>query len=887
METMEKKYTAHIISHSHWDREWYFPLEQYRIRLVDMIDRLLDTLEQDGSYRAFLLDGHTALVEDYLAVKPQNEGRLAAQIQAGRIQIGPWYILPDQMLVSGEAHIRNYLMGEGICARFGRNMRLGYAPDAFGHPSQLPQIYRKLGLGEILFWRGLTDEIKTNEFVWQGPDGSEILGCNLGYGYGNCPNLPGEPRAFLDRVAYVVRHYAPRSNGNVILIMNGRDHLEAQEHIPAMVGAANELGGEIRVVHSTLPDYMADLRASLNLSSLPRHTGALYDSGRVALLEGTLSTRMYLKQHNQAVEDLYESWAEPFSSISHIAGAGEYPADLLRHGWRFVLQNHPHDSITGCSVDEVHREMMTRFASARQIGDTLTSRALRAVVGKGAEATEDCYVTVFNPSPYPRSQAVECAVEWNLVLSNALIYEHMCREQYDDAGADVPLPTSVFLEDGEGNRVPGVLMSTARGKTMRYYTYTQPHEFYAHICRVGFTATDVPGLGYKAHKVVFGYEAAEKPASGEAGYAMENSHFKVEYCRGKLNVLEKATGRRFTDCGALVDEGDAGDEYLFHAAQGPVARLDPAHVRTNVSRDGVRQVLRLKGVMPLPAGLLEDGLTRSGETVPCPVEMEVSITEAEARVDFKTTFENHANNHRLRAAFQTDVQANEYDCENIFCVDHHKMEHGIATRSQKRFASVSDGVVGVTVANAGLPEVEVQRTQGGALILLTLLRCVGIMANGPTGLNIPTPEAQCHGTHVFEYSFIPHRRNWLESGAFRLAHAFCAPMRALQTADGEKPQMLEASWVSIDAPELVLSAFKQAEALDNTFILRCYNTSGNAVRATVSLGFDVTGAHWMDLRERKLKELPIDKGNNVVIEAGPWEIVTLGLDTRPEGGRGE
>ncbi|MEL7607892.1 MAG: glycosyl hydrolase-related protein [Bacillota bacterium] len=875
----KKTYKAHIVSHSHWDREWYFSLEEYRILLVDMIDRLMALLEADDDYRAFMLDGHTALVEDYLAIKPQNEERLAEHIRAGRILIGPWYVLPDQMLISGEAHVRNYLFGERICRRYGQNMNLGYAPDAFGHPSQLPQIYRKLGLGEILFWRGLTGEIASNEFIWQAPDGSEILGNNLAYGYGNCPNMPAEPKAFLDRVDYVVKHYALRSKSNVMLVMNGRDHLEAQPHIAAMAKAADALSADTEVLHSTLTDYMADLRASLDVSSLPRYKGALYDWGRVALLQGTLSTRMVLKQLNQAVEDLYEHWAEPFSSVGQIEGVSEYPRDLIRHGWRFILQNHPHDSITGCGVDEVHREMMTRFASARQIGETLTDRALRSVAGKGAEPAKDCYISVFNPSPYGRTQAVDCAVEFNLRLSNALIYERMRREQYDDTGADLPLPTSVALEDPEGNRIPGVLKSARIGKVMRYYTYTQPHEFYAHICKVSFVAADVPALGYRAYKVIFGYDEIGESFPKAAESSIENSHFKVEYTRGKIDILAKDTGRRFYDCGALRDEGDAGDEYLFREAKGAVARMDPTAAQVSISRDEVRQSLRLKGVLSLPCGLSDDGESRSCEEVSCPVEIEISISDAEPRVDFKTTFENRANNHRLRAAFQTDVQTDRYDCENIFCVDGHDIAKGgetVVTRSQKRFVSVGDTARGVTVANKGLPEVEVKKTERGALMLVTLLRSVGIMANGPTGLNIPTPEAQCIGKHIFEYSFIPHRGDWLNSRAFRLVHAFCEPMRALQSEDGKKPGRPEASWLSIDAPELVLSAFKQAETLDNTFVLRFYNTCGQPVNAAVTLGFDVASAYLMDLRERKMEELPVAH-NAVTVQVGPWEIVTLGL----------
>ncbi len=872
---MHKKYEAHIISHSHWDREWYLPLEEYRVWLVDMIDRLLDVLQADDDYHAFMLDGHTALVEDYLAVKPENEERLAGYIRAGRILVGPWYVLPDQMLVSGEAHIRNYLLGQRLCRRLGGNMQLGYAPDAFGHPAQLPQVYKKLGLGEILFWRGLGDGLGSNEFVWQGPDGSEILGLNLAYGYGNCPNLPAQPGAFLDRIDYVVRHYAPLSATGVMLVMNGRDHLEAQPHIPAMARQASAMSEDTEIVHSDLPAYVAALRSQLDVAAIPRHQGALYSAGRVALLEGTLSTRMYLKQENQHVEDLLERWAEPFCSLAQIAGGESYPVELLRHAWRFLLQNHPHDSITGCSVDEVHREMMVRFASAGQTGQRLLNRAFGQLAGVGAEESEDVYITVYNPSPYVRSEEVQGKAEMFLRLSNALIYEHMRREQFEDGEAGRPLPTSLELEDEHGVRVTAHLEKACVEKVMRYYTYTQPHEFYAHCCYFRFVAEDVPPLGYKNYRVVPGYGPAAPAAPQGPGAVQENRHFRLWAENARLYLLDKRSGRQYSDIGALWDDGDAGDEYLYHAALGPALRLEEAEVQATGSG------LFVKGVLRLPEGLLDDAATRSETLVDCPVEMEVRLHETEPRVDFFTSFTNRAQNHRLRAVFPAGVQADCFVCDNTFGADCHRLPPApgqTAARSQKRFTSVSDGQFGAAVANRGLPEVEVRQEGEETKIFLTLLRCVGIMANGPTGLNIPTPEGQCLGRHHFAYSFFPHKGGWQQGKVPRLAENFCLPLAVRQMEDGKKPARGSYSGIAIEAPELVLSAFKQAENLKHTFILRLYNPGGGAVKSRVQLGFACKTAHLCNLREEKETDIPLQE-NSLQLELGPYEILTLALNT--------
>jgi len=96
------KHKIHLISLTHWDREWRFCFEETRMLLVEMMDGLLDLLDHQDRYRHYHLDGHSILLEDYLQARPENRDRLTRHIRSGRILIGPWYTLPA---TSGESLI--------------------------------------------------------------------------------------------------------------------------------------------------------------------------------------------------------------------------------------------------------------------------------------------------------------------------------------------------------------------------------------------------------------------------------------------------------------------------------------------------------------------------------------------------------------------------------------------------------------------------------------------------------------------------------------------------------------------------------------------------------------------------------------------------------------
>ncbi|TML50811.1 MAG: glycoside hydrolase, partial [Actinobacteria bacterium] len=148
-----------VVPHTHWDREWYLPFEFFRLRLGSVVDGVLDTLERDPSFTSFTLDGQAIVLEDYAEVRPENAGRLQALLDAGRLEAGPSYVLPDEILVGAESLVRNLLLGRLVCRRFGvEPSGAGYLPDSFGHPAQLPQILAGFGIRTFLFSRGMGDE---------------------------------------------------------------------------------------------------------------------------------------------------------------------------------------------------------------------------------------------------------------------------------------------------------------------------------------------------------------------------------------------------------------------------------------------------------------------------------------------------------------------------------------------------------------------------------------------------------------------------------------------------------------------------------------------------------------------------------------------------------
>jgi alpha-mannosidase len=927
-------HTLTIVSHTHWDREWYQPFQEYRIRLVQLVDRLLDLLAEDPGYRHFTLDGQTILLEDYLEIRPEREQTLRQYIQEGRLLAGPWYILPDEFLVSPEATIRNLMLGDRVSRRFGPKMAVGYVPDSFGHISQLPQILRGFGLDAAVLWRGVGDA--PNEFQWAAPDGSQVLVLHLRDGYGNAAWLPDEGEGIAGHLARLAHSLAPHATTPHLLAMNGTDHLEPMAGLPAFIADADARLPELEIRHGTLPQFVAAVRAAQPKLEIRR--GEMRWPGRANLLPGVFSARIWIKQRNAHCETLLEKWAEPFSALAHAYGLETPARDLSAlcwQAWRYLIQNHPHDSICGCSVDAVHKEMDVRFDWVEQIGEEVTRQSLQALAAAvDTTAGDGLPVVVFNPTAGPRTDLVTLRIPFpgdvdavelttpdgrslpcdivgrvpassrHLDLDRGELREALTRAVRDTVGEDglqsvrASVVGDLALIEAALAPLPPAsgAVEAARAQVEALLADESIQRFRLQLSRYGevevrTVSPEVPGLGYLA--------LAARPAQGEPDpgpppdrLRLENEFFVVEpdLANGRLAVTDKRTGLIFPGLHRLVDGGDRGDEYNYcppehdHLVSAPEA---PPTIRL-LERSPVRQILEIAQVFLIPLGLAPDRASRSRHLVPLPVTTRVSLSPGVPRIEFATTLINQAPDHRLRVHFPAPLVTGTAHAEGHFDVLSRSLalptgtaawrEPPVPTSHQRTFVDVNDGQVGLLVANRGLPEYEVIPHAEGVTVALTLLRCVGWLSRedlscreGLAGPAYPTPGAQCPGEHTFAYALVPHAGGW--EAAWAQAQAFNAPLRGVATSPSQGPLPPALSFLRAEPSSFVLTAVKRAEAGDG-LIVRGYNITDSPQEVQLHLDRAWRRATRVGLDEGVRGELVLE-GNSVCFAAGPKEIVTV------------
>jgi mannosylglycerate hydrolase len=364
--------------------------------LVDVVDEVLDELERDERL-SFTLDGQLATVDDYLEIRAEAEPRIRSLVESGRLAIGPWQTLVDEFLVDGETIVRNLEAGLARGEQLGRTMRVGYLPDMFGHVAQMPQILRAAAIDAAVVWRGVPAAVDSHRFLWEAPDGSTVVAEYLPAGYENAAYL-FETAAEPD-LAPLEERLRPWFDGDDILGMVGTDHMPLVRDLTARLPEGVTVG--------TLADYLAGVKSD----GLATWQGELRSGARANLLPGVVSTRIDLKAACARAERWLERYAEPLETLY----GGRWPERFLREAWTRMFQNAAHDSICGCSADEVSAQVLVRYAEAEQIARELTGRALARIaagVPRGAFA-------VVNPSPRPRVDLVELEVvapeEWEAV----------------------------------------------------------------------------------------------------------------------------------------------------------------------------------------------------------------------------------------------------------------------------------------------------------------------------------------------------------------------------------------------------------------------------------------------------------------------------------------
>lgn len=804
---IDEPLTVCVVAHTHWDREWYHSAGRFRQGLVALVDALLSG-EIPAAF-PFLLDGQAVVLEDYLSIRPDMAAALAERLQRGELEAGPWYVLADGLIPSGEAMVRNLLVGRRVLRRFGATApSVAYCPDTFGHSAAIPVIANGFGFPLAIVWRGYGSARwpKGDVANWVGADGSKVLLYHLppdGYETGSA--LPVDADHAAKRWAAFSALMRERTATGVVLLPNGADHHALQPDIEQAVAALSVAAGSNTVLRTSLSEFSERLRnAASEHSALPTVRGELRDSyGYTWTLNGTFGTRAHQKRANARAERLLLRDVEPWTVLAWLHGGdvatrtsaagrvtlAQLPA-LLDANWRTLLRAHPHDTLCGCSIDAVARAMDVTIESAVQQAEGLRAAALQLAL------QHDSVKARARPlSDTPKLVIRNRVARWRGGLAEVVLDEtigDVAVGPSSAAVAEVGAQSVVSVPKVNGFPVQ-TLESTSvfrRRESPQHY----PDNDLVREQRTLVWVPPVPPVGLAAHSVSFEHLPAESSdaarlrskqreqighgtsenASREAIHEIENAQNGfgfapatarklddgVELSNGLLTVRAtrsgislEGNGRTLVNVLTFESSRDVGDSYT------PSIRGTPQPLSIGLSRVKLSGPLRASAIVYFRSDykVFDTG-----------VQAEIILDAAAKIVCVEILGNNQQRHHRLRVAFNTDVVADPTTSESqidvwadaafgpvnrpsLIVPAHDQTREMVPpTMPMHRWATMSNATRGATLHADGLAEVEANRESGA--ISLTLVRAIGDLSlnnlperPGHAGWPVPIPMAQSLG----------------------------------------------------------------------------------------------------------------------------------------------
>lgn len=868
---------VHITPHMHWDREWYFTTEASRILLVNNMEEILTRLEQDEEYKYYVLDGQTAVLEDYFAVVPENRPRVKALVERGKLIIGPWYTQTDTTIVSGESIVRNLMYGMRDCMEFGEPMKIGYLPDSFGMSGQLPHIYNGFGITRTLFWRGCSERHGTDktEFLWQSADGSEVTAQVLPLGYAIGKYLPEDEVGLRKRLDTWLTLLENASVTKEILLPNGHDQMPLQQNIFAVMDTLRKMYPQRKFVMSRFEEVFEHTEA--HRDELATLKGEFIDGKYMRVHRTIGSTRMDIKIAHARIENKIVNILEPLAALAWMLGF-EYHHGLLEKMWKEILKNHAHDSIGCCCSDKVHREIMARFALAEDMADNLTRFSMRKIVDNMPQSEADKLV-MFNLMPWPREEVINTTLR---------------------------LRASQFrLRDDKGNEIPCFIRSAREidpglidRQIVHYGNYDPFMEFDIQICQI------LPAMGYRT--LYIEPQAPEKrlPARAKTDALLENAFWQIDINDdGTLRLRDKESGLIYDRVLEIEEGSDDGDEYDYSPSR-EEWRLTSAHGQHHV--EVIQEAWQSRAVIQhrisVPANLVErSARLRNGALA---VEFEVTLNHNSRRVDVVARLDNQADDHRVRVLIPTPFMTEQVlsdtqfgsitrpvrDDEMANWQEEGWKEAPVPVWNLLNYAVLQQERNGLALFTEGLREFEVVGEAEKAFAL-TLLRGVGVLGKEdlllrpgrPSGIKMAVPDSQLRGRLDCRFSLLSFSGSPENAGVAQQAKAWLTPVQCYNKIPWDAMKLNRAPFSTPDRYSLltlsptgcVMSAIKKAEDRD-ALILRLFNPS-ESVSCDVSLSWNqaLKGCCETDLNEQVLTGRGEEKGITGLFRPGQSRTFSL------------
>ncbi|NUT32098.1 MAG: alpha-mannosidase [Hamadaea sp.] len=929
-----------VVPHTHWDREWYEPFQRFRLRLVALLDDVFDRMAADPRQR-FTLDGQMAAVDDYLEVRPHRRDLVAELVRSGRLAVGPWQILLDEFLCSGENVVRNLERGLDRAEKLGGAVPVGYLPDMFGHIAQMPQILAGAGLAHACVFRGVPADLRRHVFAWRSPDGTAIRTEYLPGGYGNAAGLVDDPAQVARRARDLAAFLGSWGFTGVALGMYGTDHAAPAVDVADLLEAASGASGP-RLRLGTLTEYFD--AQPISVEGLPVIAGELRSHARANILPGVISVRTHLKRAMGRAERQVERYAEPMAALWHDGRPSL--RGFLDMAWQRLIDCSCHDSVTGCGCDETAQQVAARLAEADQLGRAVVDLAGARLA---AAASRDGYA-VFNPSPFARTALVTLDIAGtSLIAADGTAVPTQVLEEVPTLLDDSVVELGKALRRVHGVELYGqeITRWEVSGKELTFHVGRHGDPAFdvedvrlacpgpleemwrvrilAEPRRVVAAAVTVPALGVGFCGVagdgggVDGVAVDDTIPDGALSERAEGTSSGIEpadvnqflFDNGLLRVglgadgtLELSTpdGWSVGGVGRIVDGGDVGDSYNYASPEQDrlVAVPDAVRVRiacagplltvAEIERDFHWPVAASPGTRPgpwhagRPVASLPDSPRRSAQTRPVTVTTRVELRTGEPFARLRTTFDNRCDDHRVRLHLPLAREAASSFAEGQFAV----VERGLTAEGGGGEFPLPTFPANGFVAAGGLAILLTQPTEyelADNELAVTLLRSIGMLSRNrhvlrdePAGPQLPTPEAQCHGEQVFDLAVMPYSGDWHSGGVLAAAETYRHGFLAFAgTAPAGTPLPQARAGIRVEGEGVVVTSVRDR---DGRIEVRFVAEQPHATEAVLSAGSGIVGARTADLRGRTIAELPVAADGTVRVALRAYQIATVQLELR-------
>lgn len=895
MKSKKTPASIYYFASTHWDREWYLPFQGFRSRLVEILDNILKTLEKDGSFTQFILDGQTVFLEDYLEIQDQNRSRVSDLLTAQRMVAGPWYTMPDENLVSGESLIRNLLTGHEITASLMEKpsvLPLGYLCDCFGHIAQMPQILNGFHISNALVGRGTNQDTCPSFFLWESPDGSRCATYKVpeSCGYGTffldvfaspVPEDADAKEELLKRAIAYVEKESQRSPLPFTLLMDGMDHTPIHPEAPwilaglcrhfscdGFIGQIGDLFEQVWNAHKSQPDL------------LPVFYGELQETARAMeehnrLIPGTLSSRYDLKLQNDTVQTLLEKVSLPLAAMSALSGH-VIPPKYADTAYRYLLKNHAHDSICGCSLDEVHQDMHYRFRQAGQIGREISDIAMKHLLplergNESSDGSGTLKLTLYHPLPFVSTREVEADL-W-------MPADYPCR-------FDEMIPSEQVnqfrLIDASGADIPYQIRQIQNNTTVR-----APRDFYGEkkdLYRIVFTAS-LPAMGYAEYKLVPSEKPVRFMSSLRTGdYIAENEYLILEIKPdGNIRLTEKRSRRVYEDLLHYKDSGETGDGWTHRPTVSDRTILSTCASSVECTEDGPCVcTFCITHVLPTPAETVyhRQFTARSTQQKPLIIKTFVTLSRNATSLSCTTEVLNQCRDHRLVLSLKTGIPSSTYTAEQAFALIERPAGQKKETHDWKEpdFAGKSfahivyrkrpDNSGFAFLSGGGLHECAALAQEDGQLDI-----CL-FRSFEKTFLTDGQPDGQLTGTLSFHYMLHPFEADTTPQDLLCARDMLQVPVLSYTTpVDRSYRPVISRDGFSLAKQYAYLSLIEPAPSEENSVLVRLVNYSDTAICDTLTCPLPLTAAFQTDLL--RAPQAPAAFENNTLsVNLNPYQIQT-------------